>query len=222
MPTMSEINDVENAARIGICDFGIKVKYICYGWMRMIFKFNDLSVDFTADTSLSSPLADLVHATLDLENYKDSNDETQVVFEDSLEKLTFDFAWDSNYEDLHLKVTREYEETVDENHVIHPAYKEGWNFILNFYCLKIEVLVLCVDILKKYGLLGVNSNMGRDSFPVDGMLRLCRDHIHLTPKEDSEYSDFYEDLKLLKKLVSMIDESDDWCRREFRKLNYDK
>lgn len=215
---MSKIMAFADATRIGICDFGIKVKYICCGWMRMIFKFNDLTIDFTVDTTISSPLADLVHATLDLENYKDPNEETQVIFEDSLEKLTFDFSWDSNYEDVHLKVTREYEETVDENHAIHPAHKEEWHFIMDFTCLKIEVLVLCVDLLKTYGLLGVNSNMGIDSFPVDGMLRLCRDHIHITKKGDSEYSDFYEDIKLLKKLVSMMDESDDWCKRKFPKL----
>ena len=208
----------EDATRIDICGFAIKVKYICYGWMRMAFKFNDLSINFTADTTLSSPIADLVHAILDLENYKDPNEETQVVFEDSLEKLIFDFSWDSNYEDIYMKVTREYDETVDENHVILPAYKEEWHFVMNFSYLKIEVLVLCVDLLRTYGLLGVNSNMGIDSFPIDGMLRLCHNHIHITQKCDSKYSDFYEDIKLLKKLVCMIDESDDLCTRKIQKL----
>ena len=180
-----------------------------------MFKFNDFSIDFTADTSSSSPIAELVHATLDLENYKDSDNETQVVFEDSLEKLTFNFLWHGNYDDIHLRVTREYEETIDENDEIHPASEEEWNFIINFGCLKVEVLFLCVELLRKYGLLGVNSNMGRDSFPIDGMLRLCHNHIHLTSKEDSKYSDFYDDINLLKKLVSVVDESDDLCRRKY-------
>lgn len=208
----------KNVVRIPIGKFDIKVKYICHGWMRMIFKFNDISIDLTADTTFSSPLAELVHAILDLEDYQDPDNETQVVFEDSLEKLTFDFCWDSNYEDVRLKVTREYEETVDENHCIHPAYKEEWNFIMSFGCVKVVVLVLCIDLLKRYGLLGVNSNLGRDSFPIDGMLRLCHNHINIAQNEDSKYSNFYEDIKLLKKLVSIIDESDDWCRRELLKL----
>ena len=210
--------DIEDATVIAISEFNIKVKYICYGWMRMVFKFNDLSIDFTADTTVSSPISDLVHVTLDLEDYKDPNNDALVVLEDSLEKLTFDFSWASNYEDVRLKVTREYEETIDENHNIHPAYKEEWDFIMNFGCWKVVVLVLCLDLLKKYGLLGVNSNMGRDSFPIDGMLRLCYNHIHITQNEDSKYSDFYEDIKLLKKLVSRIDESDDWFRRELLKF----
>lgn len=215
---MSKVIVSKNVVRIPIGKFDIKAKCICQGWMRMIFKFNDISIDFNADTTFSSPLAELVHAILDLEDYKDSDNETQVVFEDSLEKLTFDFCWDSDYEDVRLKVTREYGETVDDNHVIHPASQAEWDFIINFGCLKIEVLVLCVDLLKTYGLLGVNSYMGRDSFPLDGMLRLCHKHINIIEKGDSKHSDFYEDIKLLKKLVSMIDESDDWCRRKYQKL----
>lgn len=214
---MSEIMDIEDATVIAISEFNIKVKCICYGWMRIIFKFNDLIIDFTADTTLSSPLAELVHATLDLEDYKDSDYEMQAVLEDSLEKLIFLLSWDSN-KDVLLKVIREYEETIDENHNIHPAYKEEWDFIMNFACWKVVVLVLCLDLLKKYGLLGVNSNMGRDSFPIDGMLRLCYNHIHITQNEDSKYSDFYEDIKLLKKLVSRIDESDDLFMGELLKF----
>ena len=215
---MSKTKTGNTAIRIETCKFDIKVKYIRYGWMRMNFKFNDFIIDFTADTSFNSPLADLVSAVLDLENYKDANNEVQVVFEDSLEKLYIDLSWASNNEDVNLQVTREYEETIDENNDIHPASKEQWNYIMAFGCLKVEVLYLCATLLRTYGLLGVNSNMGRDSFPIDGFLRLCQNQIHITEKGGSKYSDFYEDIKLLKKIISRMDETDDWCRREFPKI----
>ena len=54
---MSKVIVSKNVVRIPIGKFDIKVKYICQGWMRMIFKFNDISIDFNADTTFSSPLA---------------------------------------------------------------------------------------------------------------------------------------------------------------------